>query len=1650
MNPPSVPSLRLSENGWRGIILALSVAVLALTVWCLANGITTVFMHLYYFPIVLLAYRYRWKGFGLATLLTLAYLGLSLFFGAGQPDVLAGALYRSLAFVGIAGVIAWLSHRLGTIQDSLQTADELRERYISLAPAIILALDRQGRVTRLNEKGCAILGWARQDVEGKPFVDTFIPAEDRRSVRTMFERIIRGETVGNAVVEANILTGDGSVRVIRWNNTILKDNDGSITGTLSYGEDITEEKRVRDNLRKLQQFQESVITNANVWISVLAPDGSTLLLWNDAAEAISGYKKGDVVGKNTVWKQLYPDKTARRRITGDIQRIIGRDQFLENFETEIQCADGTMKTIVWNTRGLRDRDGDISSYIVIGRDISAQKAAEIRAAESARFLGTMIDSLPIPLFFKDREGRYLGCNTRFEEFIGMKRDQIAGKTAYDILPKDLADLHTPADRQVFENPGQQHYETEVQYADGSPHTVIFYKAPFFSKDGSVGGLIGAYLDITDRKKAEQDLIFRNALFSAETEAAPDGILIVDENQKILLANRRFHEMWEVPEDLITGGVDAPVLEYVLTKVADQDEFLLKVQDLYEHRDAKSREEIVLADGRIFDRYSAPVIGSDKRYYGRIWFFRDITETKRAEAAIRQGGREWQATFDAITDVVFLLDGNGRITRHNRSFENFTGKRATEIEGRYCHEVLHGTSYPICDCPNIKAKSSRVRESIELDIKSRWYIASVDPIIAENGELAGAVHLIIDITERKRLEESLSVSEERLRLTLDASNDGIWDWDLSTGKAVFSSRWYTMLGYAPDELPGSYETWRSLIHPDDLAPAEQMIREHTGRKDAGYAFEVRMRTKEGEWKWILTRGKVVEREADGNPLRMVGTHTDITERKLAEERLRESEERFRTIFDNINDAVHIHEIFADGRPGPFIDVNEAACHMLMTSCDDLLRHTPLDYATEYHRPPLAEVLRKLHEIGTATFETGHRRTDGAIVPVEINAHVITLMGKTVVLSVIRDITERKRAEEALRNSRQILEGILNTIPVRVFWKDKDLNYMGCNTPFAHDAGFGKPEDLIGKNDYSMGWKDQADLYRADDRRVIESGQPKLMIEEPQTTPDGNTRYLLTSKLPLLDANGNAIGVLGTYLDVTDRKQAEEALRESRQLFSDIISFLPDPTFVIDKDGRVLAWNRAMELLSGVAAADIIGKGNHEYSIWMYGARRPILIDLVLHPDEDAGRLSYTNIRWERRSVTAQAEITRPGTGRKVTLSLVVSPLMDAQGKIAGAIESLRDISRLKEAEAELSRINQNLETIVSDRTRALEEEVAQRMRAEREVHDALIYTRSVIEANPDLMAVLDRHGTILDVNAAVESLTGLTRDQLIGTSYFSYLVDDGTRAESFLRLLVQGKIENILSVKRTDGHLTPMAVNTTVIGERNAADMRIIVAGHDITRQKQDEAVIKASLEEKVILLREIHHRVKNNLQIIISLTNLQMRQTEDPGVKTLMAETQNRVRAMSLVHEKLYRSESLSQIDFADYTRFLATQLFSFFGMDTRRVHLDLAIRSIMVDINTAVPLGLIMNELVSNALKHAFPGERQGTISITGGDEHDLITLVVRDNGVGFPPDFDWKNTTSLGMRLVNSLIDQVDGTITLDRGAGTAFTISVKREAGTDGKDE
>ena len=209
--------------------------------------------------------------------------------------------------------------------------------------------------------------------------------------------------------------------------------------------------------------------------------------------------------------------------------------------------------------------------------------------------------------------------------------------------------------------------------------------------------------------------------------------------------------------------------------------------------------------------------------------------------------------------------------------------------------------------------------------------------------------------------------------------------------------------------------------------------------------------------------------------------------------------------------------------------------------------------------------------------------------------------------------------------------------------------------------------------------------------------------------------------------------------------------------------------------------------------------------------------------------------------------------------------------------------------------------------------------------------------------------------------------------------------------------------------------------------------------------MKDSLREKEVLLREIHHRVKNNMQVISSLLNLQSRNIEDPRLRKMFLESQSRVRAMALIHEVLYGSDDLSRIDLEDYISKLANNLFRMYGADTSRIRLEVAAEGVTLAIDDTVPCGLVISELLSNSLKYAFPDGRSGEIGIHAVmTDDDRIMLTVRDNGVGIPDDVDIRNTESMGMGLVTGLVEnQLGGRLELDRSDGTGFTIVFSRDS-------
>jgi len=310
-------------------------------------------------------------------------------------------------------------------------------------------------------------------------------------------------------------------------------------------------------------------------------------------------------------------------------------------------------------------------------------------------------------------------------------------------------------------------------------------------------------------------------------------------------------------------------------------------------------------------------------------------------------------------------------------------------------------------------------------------------------------------------------------------------------------------------------------------------------------------------------------------------------------------------------------------------------------------------------------------------------------------------------------------------------------------------------------------------------------------------------------------------------------------------------------------------------------------------------------------------------------------------------------------------------------------------------------------------------------------------------VIDTEGNFLELNERFEEESGYRRDEMVGKNVFTdgILADSSsTKAFFYLKEILEGKEAPIFEVDgiRRDGgiiHYELRAVPIKKDGEIAAVQAIL----RNINDRKLVEEEIKKSLREKEQLLKEIHHRVKNNLQVISSLLSLQSGHSQDRPTLEMLRDSQNRIRSMAMIHEKLYQSEDMSEIDFGRYIVDLTTQMLGTYGVDSSLIELKFTGENVFLGLDISIPCGLIINELVSNALKHAFPNGKEGQIRIDlQSDANGKFNLIVSDNGVGMPKGLDFNNTRTLGLQLVNTLVNQLDGTIELDGREGVSFRMS------------
>ncbi|MEO5360152.1 MAG: PAS domain-containing protein [Nitrospirota bacterium] len=356
--------------------------------------------------------------------------------------------------------------------------------------------------------------------------------------------------------------------------------------------------------------------------------------------------------------------------------------------------------------------------------------------------------------------------------------------------------------------------------------------------------------------------------------------------------------------------------------------------------------------------------------------------------------------------------------------------------------------------------------------------------------------------------------------------------------------------------------------------------------------------------------------------------------------------------------------------------------------------------------------------------------------------------------------------------------------------------------------------------------------------------------------------------------------------------------------------------------------------------------------------------------------------------------------------------------------------------------------------------------------------TLIASVKDMISIKDTAGRFVLVNNAFSKFIGLDKQAIIGKTYEDFFPPQFAKKEresdnEVLQTLKAVHVEQVLSSSEGDVYIetikNPIFIETGEVFAGKVFDGKVfgcVAVARDITerklneqrlreineqlnveiqRREQVEKTILSSLKEKEILLKEVHHRVKNNLQIISSLLYLQSISLKNVKPEEVLTESRNRIRSMALVHEKLYKSENISTIDFGQYIQELASDIMYSFGVSGGKITLDMKCQTIFLDVELSIPCGLIVNELVSNAVKYAFPGSAEGVVRISLNETASgALCLTIDDTGVGIPQDIDIFNTDSLGLKLVNNLVKQIKGTLELTTNGGTEFKITFQKRQG------
>ena len=383
------------------------------------------------------------------------------------------------------------------------------------------------------------------------------------------------------------------------------------------------------------------------------------------------------------------------------------------------------------------------------------------------------------------------------------------------------------------------------------------------------------------------------------------------------------------------------------------------------------------------------------------------------------------------------------------------------------------------------------------------------------------------------------------------------------------------------------------------------------------------------------------------------------------------------------------------------------------------------------------------------------------------------------------------------------------------------------------------------------------------------------------------------------------------------------------------------------------------------------------------------------------------------------------------------IKDEEGKVIAFEGYIADLTERKDSEKQKIRAE-----LAEEANKNLAKEIKKRISAQEELAKTQEFTNSIIHSSIDMIMASDRNGKITQISPSVMKAFGYTEKEILGKKGVKLFNQANSHEDVLQELKAKGEFTGEVENISKSGKVFISYLSASILKDSKGNEIGSMGVSRDITEFKKAEWKLKESIAEKDVLLKEVHHRVKNNLQVISSILNLQTSYIKDNKTLEIIRESQNRIKSMSFIHESLYQTTNFSSIKFYEYIEKLSRNLVQTYAYE-KNIKLETDLEQVDVSLDQAIPCGLILNELISNALKYAFVGDKNdGTLKIMLSEKGEEIFITVEDNGVGIPGELDVENTDSLGLQLVFTLIEQLEGTINLDTKTGTKYLITFAKQ--------